>query len=98
MVFKVCGISLVVDNNERLMRLGQAVLGRRFFALIMKKTFYGQFVAGEDPERIAPVIGSATRTYTYTERPMNNLKDTELFAAVNKDHRQIIPFVLYTIF
>ena len=29
---------------------------------------------------------------------MNNLKDTELFAAVNKDHRQIIPFVLYTIF
>jgi len=56
MVFKVCGISLVVENNERLMRLGQAVLGRRLFALIMKKTFYGQFVAGEDPERIAPVI------------------------------------------
>ena len=63
MVFKVCGISLVVDNNERLMRLGQAVLGRRLFALLMKQTFYGQFVAGEDPERIAPVIGTSTYTY-----------------------------------
>ena len=32
----------------QLMRLGQAVLGKRLFGMIMKQTFYGQFVAGMD--------------------------------------------------
>jgi len=56
MVFQVCGINVVVDNNEKLMKLGQTVLGKKLFALVMKHTFYGQFVAGEDTVRIAPVI------------------------------------------
>ena len=38
------------------MKLGQSVLGKPLFARIMKGTFYGQFVAGEDQERIKPVI------------------------------------------
>ena len=29
------------------MKLGQTVLGKTLFAQLMKKTFYGQFVAGE---------------------------------------------------
>eukprot|EP00090_Calanus_glacialis_P001001 TRINITY_DN10726_c0_g1_i1.p1 TRINITY_DN10726_c0_g1~~TRINITY_DN10726_c0_g1_i1.p1 ORF type:complete len:667 (-),score=208.06 TRINITY_DN10726_c0_g1_i1:229-2229(-) len=56
MVFQVCGINVVVDNNEKLMKLGQTVLGKKLFALLMKQTFYGQFVAGEDTVGIAPVI------------------------------------------
>jgi hypothetical protein len=32
------------------MKFGQAVLGKTLFAAIMKQTFYGQFVAGEDQE------------------------------------------------
>ena len=31
----------------QLMKLGQTVLGKNLFGLIMKLTFYGQFVAGE---------------------------------------------------
>ena len=38
------------------MKLGQAVLGKRLFGWLMKKTFYGQFVAGEDTVRIQPTI------------------------------------------
>ena len=38
------------------MKLGQSVLGKALFARIMKASFYGQFVAGEDQERIKPVI------------------------------------------
>jgi len=55
-VFQICGVNVIVDNNEKLMKLGQTVLGKTLFALLMKKTFYGQFVAGEDTQRIAPVI------------------------------------------
>ena len=39
------------------MKLGQKVLGKKLFGLMMKQTFYGHFVAGEDQERIKPTIG-----------------------------------------
>ena len=29
------------------MKLGQTVMGKKLFGLLMKQTFYGQFVAGE---------------------------------------------------
>ena len=38
------------------MKLGQAVLGKALFGAIMKRTFYGQFVAGENRAGIKPVI------------------------------------------
>ena len=38
------------------MKLGKAVLGKTLFAWIMKQTFYGHFVAGEDRQRIKPVV------------------------------------------
>jgi len=56
LVFQVCGINYIVDNNERFMKIGQKVLGKKVFGMLMKKTFYGQFVAGEDTVGIAPTI------------------------------------------
>ena len=38
------------------MKLGKAVLGKKIFGQIMKQTFYGQFVAGEDRQSIKPAI------------------------------------------
>ncbi|CAH2227594.1 jg10370, partial [Pararge aegeria aegeria] len=32
------------------------VVGQRLFEVIMKATFYGQFVAGEDQNKIKPTI------------------------------------------
>jgi len=55
-VYKLCGIDMLVDNNEILMKFGQKVLGKPLFAEIMKRTFYGQFVAGPDTVGIAPTI------------------------------------------
>ena len=36
--------------------MGKTVLGKQLFGYIMKKTFYGQFVAGEDRQSIKPAI------------------------------------------
>ncbi len=38
------------------MKFANTVLGDRLFRLLMKATFYGHFVAGEDQEDIRPVI------------------------------------------
>ena len=57
LVLTLCGIKPLVKNNDMLMKLGQKVLGKKLFGMIMKQTFYGHFVAGEDQERIKPTIG-----------------------------------------
>ena len=56
-VLTLCGIKPLVTHNATLMMLGQKILGKTLFGLIMKQSFYGHFVAGEDQEGIKPVIG-----------------------------------------
>ncbi|XP_042887860.1 proline dehydrogenase 1, mitochondrial-like isoform X4 [Penaeus japonicus] len=43
-------------GRHLLMKLGQKVLGKRLFAALMKATFYGHFVAGEDQITIQPTL------------------------------------------
>lgn len=47
---KLCRLSL------QLMELTKKLFGRRVFERLMKMTFYGQFVAGEDHNAIKPLI------------------------------------------
>ena len=56
-VLTLCGVKPLVTHNATLMKLGQKILGKTLFGLIMKQSFYGHFVAGEDQEGIKPVIG-----------------------------------------
>jgi len=55
-VFSLCSSNYLVENNLKLMKIGQKVLGKRLFRSLMKATFYGQFVAGEDQQQIKPAI------------------------------------------
>ncbi|KAL0486837.1 proline dehydrogenase [Acrasis kona] len=55
-VFKLCGIEFFVKNANRLLKLGDKIIGQRITNLIMKKTFFAHFCAGEDSETIKPVI------------------------------------------
>ncbi|CAJ1070577.1 proline dehydrogenase 1%2C mitochondrial [Xyrichtys novacula] len=56
MVFKLCTFDFLVEKNKELMELSQKVLGQWLFEKMMKMTFYGQFVAGEDHNSIKPLI------------------------------------------
>ncbi len=38
------------------MKLGQQILGKKLFGSLMKKTFYGHFVAGENRTAIKPAV------------------------------------------
>lgn len=40
----------------QLLHFARRLLGQRLFDKLMKMTFYGQFVAGEDQESIQPMI------------------------------------------
>lgn len=55
-VLGLCSSDFLVRNNDRIMRLARTLLGKRAFKLMMRSTFYGQFVAGENEQDIEPVI------------------------------------------
>lgn len=55
-VLGLCSSDFLVQNNEKLMKLSRRVFGKRAFDLLMRSTFYGQFVAGADEHEIEPVI------------------------------------------
>ncbi|XP_074015790.1 proline dehydrogenase 1, mitochondrial [Numenius arquata] len=56
LVLGLCAVGPLVEHNRQLLQLGQRVLGQALFERLMKMTFYGQFVAGEDQEAIKPLI------------------------------------------
>ncbi|XP_066502731.1 proline dehydrogenase 1, mitochondrial [Hoplias malabaricus] len=56
LVFKLCTFDFLVDKNKELLDLSKKILGQRLFEKVMKMTFYGQFVAGEDQDSIKPLI------------------------------------------
>ncbi|XP_060586851.1 proline dehydrogenase 1, mitochondrial-like [Ruditapes philippinarum] len=55
-VFQLCSIPLIVTHNKTLMKWSQSILGTKLFHKLMKATFYGQFVAGEDRIAIRPLV------------------------------------------
>ncbi|XP_067638840.1 proline dehydrogenase 1, mitochondrial isoform X1 [Eurosta solidaginis] len=56
LVYTVCSIEPVVENNLKIMKFFNTVLGDKLFTMLMKATFYGHFVAGEDQVKIIPTL------------------------------------------
>ncbi|XP_050069015.1 proline dehydrogenase 1, mitochondrial isoform X2 [Anopheles maculipalpis] len=55
-VYVLCSSEFLVENNMKLMKVAQTILGEKLFTLLMKYTFYGHFVAGEDQLKIVPTL------------------------------------------
>ena len=60
-VYRLCTIRPLVQHAESLLRLSNTVLGRRVTSFLLKRTFFGQFVAGENEAEIAPVVEKMER-------------------------------------
>ncbi|XP_032296339.1 proline dehydrogenase 1, mitochondrial isoform X3 [Drosophila virilis] len=56
MVYMICSSEKLVEHNMTLMKWSNKILGKRLFTALMKATFYGHFVAGEDQIKIIPTL------------------------------------------
>ncbi|KAM9621662.1 proline dehydrogenase 1, mitochondrial [Trichechus inunguis] len=56
LVLRLCASPALLARHEQLLHVARRLLGQRLFDKLMKMTFYGQFVAGEDQESIRPLI------------------------------------------
>lgn len=48
--------NLIISLLFQLMKWSRNIFGDRLFSLAMRLTFYGHFVAGENEEKIRPVL------------------------------------------
>ncbi|XP_027268949.1 proline dehydrogenase 1, mitochondrial isoform X2 [Cricetulus griseus] len=56
LVLRLCASPMLLAHHEQLLHVARKLLGQRMFDRLMKMTFYGHFVAGEDQESIRPLI------------------------------------------
>ncbi|KAL0625890.1 Proline dehydrogenase 1, mitochondrial [Plecturocebus cupreus] len=56
LVLRLCAWPALLARHEQLLYVARKLLGERLFNKLMKMTFYGHFVAGEDQESIQPLI------------------------------------------
>ncbi|GAB0099273.1 Proline dehydrogenase [Sergentomyia squamirostris] len=56
LVYVICSSSYLVEHNMQLMKWTNRFLGDKLFTALMKSTFYGHFVAGEDQKAIIPTL------------------------------------------
>ncbi|XP_026473083.1 proline dehydrogenase 1, mitochondrial isoform X1 [Ctenocephalides felis] len=55
-VYALCTSEYLVENNMKLMKFGRTILGDYLFTLLMKATFYGHFVGGEDLDKVQDTL------------------------------------------
>ena len=56
LVYRLCSIDKIVDNQRVLLSFAEKVLGKKLLEKLLRLTFYGHFVAGADTQEIKPVI------------------------------------------
>ncbi|XP_046867419.1 proline dehydrogenase 1, mitochondrial isoform X2 [Drosophila willistoni] len=56
LVYMICSSEKLVEHNMTLLKLARSLLGGRLFVMLMKSTFYGHFVAGENRHTIVPTL------------------------------------------
>ncbi|XP_017963094.1 proline dehydrogenase 1, mitochondrial isoform X4 [Drosophila navojoa] len=56
LVYMICSSEKIVEYNMTLLKVARSVLGSKLFVMLMKSTFYGHFVAGENRHTIVPTL------------------------------------------
>ncbi|TPP63580.1 Proline dehydrogenase [Fasciola gigantica] len=83
-VYRLCSIPQLVKWNKQLMECSRKIFGKWIFRKMMKSTFYGHFVAGEDPNEIKPVVARMRKYGVKSILDYSVEKDINESEAVNK--------------
>ncbi|XP_071497117.1 proline dehydrogenase 1, mitochondrial-like [Diadema antillarum] len=91
LVLKLCQFEFLIKHNKKLLSLSRKMLGKRLFEALMKATFYGHFVAGEDQPSIQPLVARLNRygvgailDYSVEEDiPHNKAVDVEMESCIS---------------
>ena len=59
--FRLCKIPILVNHAEMMLKLSRKTLGGTFTDTILKLTLFGHFCAGEDEQRIQPVLAKLSK-------------------------------------
>uniref|UniRef100_A0A2M4BH17 Proline dehydrogenase n=1 Tax=Anopheles marajoara TaxID=58244 RepID=A0A2M4BH17_9DIPT len=86
LVYVLCSSEFLVENNMKLMKLMRAILGDRLFIYLMKQTFYGHFVAGEDRIRIVPTL---SRLRSFGVKPILDYSVEEDLSQEEAEKREV---------
>uniref|UniRef100_A0A3B3IHW1 Proline dehydrogenase n=1 Tax=Oryzias latipes TaxID=8090 RepID=A0A3B3IHW1_ORYLA len=88
LVFKLCTFDVLVERNKEVSL--EKLLGQRMFEKLMKMTFYGQFVAGEDHNAIKPLIqkNQAFGVGAVLDYSVEEDLTQEEFLCLGADHRE----------
>lgn len=68
------------------MKICKAVFGEKLFTLMMKMTFYGHFVAGEDQYRIVPTL---QRLRSFGVKPILDYSVEEDISKEEAENREV---------
>lgn len=68
------------------MKICQKIMGKKIFELLMKATFYGHFVAGEDQERIRPKL---ERMRSFGVKPILDYSVEEDISSEEAERREV---------
>ncbi|KAK6190789.1 hypothetical protein SNE40_002578 [Patella caerulea] len=99
LVFNLCSINALVDHQAWLLKWSRNILGKNLFRTLMKGTFYGHFVAGEDHETIKPLISrnrkfgvKAILDYSVEEdMSSEQAKKAEMMSCISEDQPTDLP-------
>uniref|UniRef100_A0A914HDN8 Proline dehydrogenase n=1 Tax=Globodera rostochiensis TaxID=31243 RepID=A0A914HDN8_GLORO len=61
LVFACCQVNWMVQHNQKMMRVARVLLGKRLFNALMRSTFYGHFVAGENIDEVSETVAELQR-------------------------------------
>lgn len=86
LVYVLCSSEFLVENNMKIMKLMRAILGDRLFVYLMKQTFYGHFVAGEDRIRIVPTL---SRLRSFGVKPILDYSVEEDLSQEEAEKREV---------
>lgn len=85
-VYVLCSSEFLVENNMKIMKLTRAIFGDGLFVYLMKQTFYGHFVAGEDRIRIVPTL---SRLRSFGVKPILDYSVEEDLSQEEAEKREV---------